>query len=219
MSHLSTAKSCKWYRKGKNKVIIAQEIPEPVEVEALLDRDSMNMEVDEADFQDIIQNGNLFQFVLPTEWAEIDVEVANEQASSSAPASAPRYNTIRPPALDDDEDPRVYEEDASAGMVIAMAPTIVNTWKAYFGDPDGGSVRMDVDGEDGGDQTNVKDPDAPWRPFASELDWKVAMWAVREYVGQNSLNRFLSIPGVSRIILGACPSAMVANALARWLND
>ena len=55
--------------------------------------------------------------------------------------------------------------------------------------------QMDVDGADGEDQS-PGEWDARWRPFASRLDWKVAMWAVREDVGQNALGRFLAIPGV-----------------------
>ena len=122
---------------------------------------------------------------------------SSTSASASASTSAPRHTTISAPTLDDDEDPRVYEEDMSAGKVIAMAPNIVETWKAYFEEPNSAEVRMDVDGEEGEDSVNTKEHNAQWRPFASELDWKVAMWAVREDVGQNSLNRFLSIPGVS----------------------
>ena len=52
---------------------------------------------------------------------------------------------------------------------------------------------MDVDGE----EPPAADPNSKWKPFASELDWQVAMWVIREDVGQNSLNRLLSIPGVS----------------------
>ncbi|KAH9910856.1 uncharacterized protein B0H18DRAFT_820781, partial [Fomitopsis serialis] len=103
------------------------------------------------------------------------------------------------PALDDDDDTRVEEEDELAGKVIRMEETIVETWRAYFGEDEEGvdldeEDRMDVDGED--EAQKPLDPNQKWRPFASELDWRVAMWVVREDVGQKSLNRFLSIPGV-----------------------
>ena len=55
---------------------------------------------------------------------------------------------------------------------------------------------MDVDGGEN-DRAAGEDPDGKWRPFASELDWRVASWILKEDVGQNALNRFLSIPGVS----------------------
>ena len=35
MSHLSLARSCKWYRKGKNPIRLDEDIPEPVEMEEL----------------------------------------------------------------------------------------------------------------------------------------------------------------------------------------
>ena len=35
-----------------------------------------------------------------------------------------------------------------------------------------------------------------WKPFASELDWQLAAWAVREEVHQGAVDRLLSIPGV-----------------------
>ena len=58
---------------------------------------------------------------------------------------------------------------------------------------------MNVDEEDTNMETEppLKDPNIKWRLFASELDWRVVMWAVWEDMGQKSLNRLLSIPGVS----------------------
>ncbi|KAE9385560.1 hypothetical protein BT96DRAFT_759161, partial [Gymnopus androsaceus JB14] len=35
-----------------------------------------------------------------------------------------------------------------------------------------------------------------YAPFSSQLDWEIALWAVRENIGQGSLNRLLAIPGV-----------------------
>ena len=33
-------------------------------------------------------------------------------------------------------------------------------------------------------------------PFASELDWKVAQWVVKDGPGHNAVNRLFEIPGV-----------------------
>lgn len=41
--------------------------------------------------------------------------------------------------------------------------------------------------------------DNPYAPFASEVDWRVAQWAVKETVGQSAFDRFLEIPGVSHL--------------------
>ena len=68
MSHLSLARSCKWYRKGKNPIRLDEDIPEPVEMEELVagNNNLLNgIEVDDEDFEDVIQNRDLFHFILP----------------------------------------------------------------------------------------------------------------------------------------------------------
>ena len=191
MSHLSLARSCKWYRKGKNPIRLDEDIPEPVEMDELVvgnDNSLNGIEVDDEDFEDVIQNRDLFRFVLPD-------QPPDGFSSPGASSSYPRQVTISPPILDDDDDTRTFEEDVTAGAVIAMQPTIVEKWKVYFGD-DADNDHLDVDGEET-EQAVGEDPDRKWRPFASELDWRVAAWILKEDVGQNALNRFLSIPGVS----------------------
>ena len=191
MSHLPLARSCKWYRKGKNPIHLDEDIPESVEMDELVvgnDNPLNGIEVDDEDFEDVIQNRDLFRFVLPD-------QPPDGFSSPGASSSYPRQVTISPPILDDDDDARTFEEDVTAGAVIAMQPTIVEKWKVYFGD-DADNDRMDVDGEET-KRAVGEDPDRKWLPFASELDWRVAAWILKEDVGQNALNRFLSIPGVS----------------------
>jgi hypothetical protein len=40
-----------------------------------------------------------------------------------------------------------------------------------------------------------------YSPFHSELDWRVARWAIMEGIGQGSLDRLLAIPGVCFLLL------------------
>ncbi|TFY64417.1 hypothetical protein EVJ58_g2643 [Rhodofomes roseus] len=144
------------------------------------------------DFQDVLENRDLFSFVL-TGPPTASCSSGEPQASSSTgrifqPPTAPPQTL----SLDDDEDTRIEEEDLLAGKVIRMDARVVETWKVFFSGDSDGEDRMEVDGED---EAEGRGEDV-WRPFASELDWRVAMWIVREDVGQNSMNRFLSIPGV-----------------------
>ena len=52
---------------------------------------------------------------------------------------------------------------------------------------------------DDGNMENISgiDQDSnPYMPFASELDWRIAQWAVKDGPGQNAFDRLLKIPGV-----------------------
>ncbi|KAF9020720.1 hypothetical protein BDZ89DRAFT_958047 [Hymenopellis radicata] len=97
--------------------------------------------------------------------------------------------------LDDDEDDvqseRVSVPHATAGAVIRMSSTVHEQWAALFGTEMPDDVAMDGSGA----------PDVEWyKPFASELDWRVAQWMVEQGIGHNAFNEFLKIPGVGSIV-------------------
>ena len=56
---------------------------------------------------------------------------------------------------------------------------------------------MDVDGEP--EEPGVEKQN-PYAPFASELDWRIARWAIKDNPGHKVFDRLLSIPGVSLAI-------------------
>jgi hypothetical protein len=94
-------------------------------------------------------------------------------------------------ALLDNEDTRFIEYPfPDAGKVLRR-----ESGKTRSKDSDGDTV-MEGDA----------DKDNPYAPFTSELDWRVAQWAVKEKVGHSAFDRLLDIPGV-------CP---FSNALS-WL--
>lgn len=197
MAHLSCARSCKWYNKGKNVDHSTTYILETMEASSTgteVGTTGRSEGVDHEDpienhseyYQDIIEDRNLFQFVFPPYADNAGGNEASTSASGQASDTSTRYRqTVF--ALDDDKDLRVEEENSLHGRVIRMSATVVETWKAFFGEDD--NDPMDIDDKEGQHLER-------WRPFASELDWRVAMWAVRENVGQNALNRLLAIPGV-----------------------
>jgi hypothetical protein len=55
--------------------------------------------------------------------------------------------------------------------------------------------------EDGDVEMGEEDNVNKFAPFASELDWRVARWAVQEGIGHKSFDRLLAIPGVGDLIL------------------
>lgn len=89
---------------------------------------------------------------------------------------------------DMDVDRRVEEDPfPTAGRVIRMDSTLHEKWRAHFS-------YEDADGD-------MAIGDAPifeqaFAPFASELDWRMASWAVQEGIGQKTLDWLLFILGV-----------------------
>lgn len=56
-----------------------------------------------------------------------------------------------------------------------------------------GEEDMDVD-VDNDSENN------PFYPFNSELDWRVAQWAIKDNAGHNMFDRLLAVPGVGVMI-------------------
>ncbi|KIM54116.1 hypothetical protein SCLCIDRAFT_31363 [Scleroderma citrinum Foug A] len=75
----------------------------------------------------------------------------------------------------------------TAGCIIRMDCMLHEKWRAHFGYEDAnGDMAM-------GDAPTFEQA---FSPFASELDWRVASWAVQEGIGQKTLDWLFSIPGV-----------------------
>jgi len=188
MAHLSSAVRCQWYRKGKLKALTlpGQFAEETVtqEVEAPLPGIE-NDEEDGADPAIIMQDhyDQLFD-LLPS--SNVDSNIGNEPGPS-------RRHWHIPAEDDEDGDERIIIEHPTAGQIIRMDETLHERWKKIF-------RRNDIDEDvlmDGGDDSNGERDDNKWAPFASELDWRVARWAVQEGVGHKSFDRLMAIPGVS----------------------
>jgi len=88
-------------------------------------------------------------------------------------------------ALDEEDDTRIKVLHKTAGKVIKMKSSLHEQWRMLFQND-----HMDVDQLSSGSQN-------PYSPFASELDWRVARWAIKDGIGHKSLDRLLAIPGVS----------------------
>ena len=82
-------------------------------------------------------------------------------------------------ALDDEDDTRIVDIDSTAGKVMWMVP------KPVVMDQEGD---IDMEEENNG---------ISYAPFVSELDWRVACWAIKDGPGQKAFDRLLSIPGAS----------------------
>jgi len=91
--------------------------------------------------------------------------------------------------LDDVPEARVVDWHETAGAVLpeGVEPNIRERWENLFG-----AETEDL-------------PNTGYAPFSSRLDWEIAHWAVKENIGQGSLNRLLAIPEVWIIFVFSFP--------------
>ena len=181
-AHLKSARSCQWYKKGKLKELTLPGVGENVEEIVMEEVDAgssfqLGPSATEEDPGDVAEDiyDSLFDFV-PLEYPQ----------SQAGPSTR-----VSPQPLDAEEmDERVEVEYEGAGWVIRMDETVHEKWRQSFGGPDTeGDVLMEESSQAGN----------KFSPFASQLDWQVAKWAVQEGIGHKSLDRLLGIPGVSGV--------------------
>jgi len=179
-SHLRTARSCSWYKKGKLKAlvmpgqfaddIVSEEVNDPLPQELLrrsgAERDPSSIMEDHEDL--------LFELLPSSE----DLE-EGPQAGPSTTAET------------EEEDERVEEEDERAGAHLRVVDTLHERWKREFG------PSQDMEGDVDMSSISKEEDGTKFSPFASELDWRIARWAIQDGIGHKSFDRLMSIPGVS----------------------
>jgi hypothetical protein len=180
-SHLTSAKSCSWYAKaslrdlGINDTeggVSSISIEPDLQVDGQIGDEGWN-EYDPHQDPDIAMEfgpyGDELQFV---------------------PVEPPTKTTVqgtsthsRHTVLVDDDDERITIVDEDAGRIFRKEtpPRLTQV------DGEGDSFM-----EEGGEPNRFS-------PFSSELDWRVAQWAVKDGPGHNAFNRFLEIPEVSNL--------------------
>ena len=182
-SHLTSSKSCSWYNKeklrdlGNNDITdrVSSTLSEPDLHDPGEAEDEGWKEYNPQEDEDVIMEfgpyGDELQF-LPDEPDEIGAEPLTLQENTHS-----RHTVLD----DDDDDERITIVDEDAGRIFRKEAPPRFTQVDREGD-----TFMEEDGE--GNQ---------FSPFSSELDWRIAHWAVKDGPGHNAFNRFLEIPGVS----------------------
>lgn len=182
-SHLTSSKSCSWYNKeklrdlGNNDITdrVSSTLSEPDLHDPGEGEDEGWKEYNPQEDEDVIMEfgpyGDELQF-LPDEPDEIGAEPLTLQENTHS-----RHTVLD----DDDDDERITIVDEDAGRIFRKEAPPRFTQVDREGD-----TFMEEDGE--GNQ---------FSPFSSELDWRIAHWAVKDGPGHNAFNRFLEIPGVS----------------------
>jgi hypothetical protein len=207
-SHLRTARTCSWYRRGKLADLKSLEVEnEGGDVQIINEEDEWRdpesagrtEEDPEEVMNEIEEDYHLFDFI-PVPSTE-DIGEAGPGPSTLAQAAKKLQHRF----LDDDDDTRIEDVFEGAGMVIRMNENLHQQWQKLFGhveDEDGdvemsGNVEMSgMEGEAEDTPATTSGGNAFYYPFSSELDWHVANWVIKESPGNNAFDRFLAIPGV-----------------------
>ena len=138
---------------------------------------------DPEDVMDDVQE-DLFHFI-PS-----DLE---DNINANLGVAGPGPSTAAQRSLDDDEDTRTEEEYTSAGKVIRMNSTLHELWRRRFQDLGEGDSDVEMGDAEGNPEQVL------YHPFASELDWRIANWMIKDNPGHNAFDRLLLIPGVSTV--------------------
>lgn len=181
-SHLSQSRRCAWYRKGKNPEGIRRTMRTPTPPPLDEFPGDVIITPDLPVFEAVEQwEEELFRFIP----ADSDPNQPGPSSRSARASSA--ADTANPGDILSDEEEQVVEVHPTAGKVIRMSDDLYAKWAHSFGlEPDrDGDIAMG-----GSDSPNG------FAPFASELDWRIAQWVVKDGPGHKAFDRLLDIPGV-----------------------
>ena len=144
------------------------------------------------DLEDLDFGPKDYEFIPQDQISECDAAESEEEIvmegieySEAGPGPQTAANRLRAYAaahaayrvLDDDDDERIVVVEKDAGHVCRKEK------------PPNSKI-YDKEGD-------VDMTENPFHPFNSELDWRIAQWAIKEDPGHKAFDRLLSIPGVS----------------------
>lgn len=192
-SHLTQASSCLWYRAYQKSVPPDTTIDQDdlANVDELMRR-HVEGDVDitgedaAALVQELEEENNPFHFVPLEEVPPTGVAGPGPSTQAYRDRLADRQLGGKVRELDDGDLSMFEVEHQDGGAVIRMDDSLHARWRVAHSLP-----LEDIPMDGSTEPVNI------YSPFASEMDWRVAEWVVKEDVGHNSFNRFLQIPGVS----------------------
>ncbi|EGN93464.1 hypothetical protein SERLA73DRAFT_78759 [Serpula lacrymans var. lacrymans S7.3] len=195
---LALQKKCLWYRKGKLQSLA---IPQPQEDNGE-EASGLDMLIDDEHMEETI--GEVIQELQEDLFSFIPIAHSNiiDDGENTAGPSLHQNSIV----LDDNEDERIEVEHPTAGKVISMDKTLHQRWRREF----------IAAGGDGKDVEMGEASDPKFFLFASEMDWRVACWAIQDGIGHQSFNWLLSIPGVSDFMIFTNLAYTIARSGRSW---
>ncbi|KAJ3833014.1 hypothetical protein F5878DRAFT_666038 [Lentinula raphanica] len=136
--------------------------------------------------QELEEENDLFHFVRVEKEPEIGEAGPGPGTLAQRNALLERQLGAKLRTFDDTEEvEKVIEENEEAGHIIRMDHSLEARWRLAH--------NLDVDHPMDGSSSL---PDKAFAPFASEMDWRIAEWVVKDGIGHKSFDRLLAIPGV-----------------------
>lgn len=197
-SHLTQAVSCQWYRQFSKTPV--EHLDDTVEQFDLDDEEgtetirSSSGELGESSIdgegagemlQELEEENDVFHFVRLDEALPMGEAGPGPSTQAHRDRMADRQLGARIRSLDDGDLSMFEVEHRSGGAVIRMDDSLHTRWRVAHNLP----VDVPMDGSSP-PLSNL------FAPFASELDWRIAEWVVKDNIGHNSFNCLLQIPGV-----------------------
>ncbi|KAJ3964293.1 hypothetical protein EV361DRAFT_979394 [Lentinula raphanica] len=187
--HLSQARSCRWYRQFEKTAALDNVLQTEIDEMASMARaeEDLLLPVESADFlQELEEENDLFHFI------HLDREPEVGEAGPG-PSTVSQRNTLLERQLgaklrtfdDTEEVEKVVEENLEAARIIRMDPSLETRWRLAH--------NLEVDHPMDGSSPL---PDEAFAPFATEMDWKIAEWVIKDGIGHKSLDKLLAIPGI-----------------------
>lgn len=218
-SHVTQSQSCSWWRKYE-KSSWTQELEatddEPLGPEYMerLEEEKEEEEEElvevhvgelEADLlQEYEEDHDIFHFV------PLEPEIGEQGPGPSTQANRllDRQLGTKLRTLDDNniEDEQVIEWKKKAGTAIKIDKSLRERWRIAH------NLEADIPMDGTGSL-----PDKLYFPFASEMDWRIAEWVVKDGIGHKSFDRLLAIPGVSHI--NSLAAQHFRTSPSRWLRN
>ncbi|KAG1898416.1 uncharacterized protein F5891DRAFT_955433 [Suillus fuscotomentosus] len=180
VAHLSTARSCQWYKKGKMKALT---LPGQFGVDD-------EVQMGEVDEPLLAQGDEMIDTADPTQVMQDFQDRLFDLVPILSHAPDLEHHRHDP---DENINLRIEVPHPTAGRVICMDETVYQRWRREFsGTDEEGDVSMEDVGLGEGSSAAVN----RFAHFASELDWRVACWVIQDGIGYKSFDSLMAIPGV-----------------------
>lgn len=187
-NHLTQSGTCGWWRRYEKSAALDKVLESVEEENVGVDYMVREGEDDLAEqvgdwLQEFEEDNDIFHFIP----LEPELGEAGPGPSTQANQLLHRQLGTKLRTLDDNtgQPEQVIEWKENAGTVIQMDESLHSRWRIAH------NLEVDVP-MDG----TTPLPDQMYSPFASEMDWRIAEWVVKDGIGHKSFDRLLAIPGV-----------------------